>query len=263
MSESVQKGAIQSRMVLFRREPRLKLRQEVADSGHKSRRTLRMTLFAFALAWLCIAFAFWFALQLLKQNGRILTRLDSVERALVELSQAHRSVPASGAGSSTSVVGSRLSRDGLAPGTQAPDFRLPRVGGGEGSIADFRGRPVLLVFSDPTCGPCYALAPALERRSRADDVQVVMVSRGDAHANEQKVHEHGLSFPVGLQRHWEISRLYAMFATPIGYLVDEHGVIAAPVAKGADPVLALLSQAAARARHVDRRSDGADARAAS
>jgi peroxiredoxin Q/BCP len=31
-------------------------------------------------------------------------------------------------------------------GAQAPDFTLPRSGGGEVSLSSFRGRPVVLVF---------------------------------------------------------------------------------------------------------------------
>ena len=66
-----------------------------------------------------------------------------------------------------------------------------------------------------------------------------MLSRADPEANKRKVAEHGLTFPVLLQRHWEISREYGMFATPIAYLIDEHGVIAADVATGPDAILAL------------------------
>jgi hypothetical protein len=68
-----------------------------------------------------------------------------------------------------------------------------------------------------------------------------MVSRQGAEANRQKVEELGLTFPVVLQRLWEISRLYGMFATPIGYLIDEQGILAADVAVGPEAIMALLS----------------------
>jgi hypothetical protein len=89
-----------------------------------------------------------------------------------------------------------------------------------------------------------ALLPQLEqvhRRSR--DVQVLIVSRGEVEANREKVEEYGVTFPVLLQKQWEISRQYAMFATPVGYLIDEHGVISTDVATGADAILALLTSA--------------------
>src|SRR5205823_1016578 len=101
----------------------------------------------------------------------------------------------------------------------APFFRVPRLDGGELSLEEYRGRRVLLVFSDPHCGPCDALAPRLEEAARAKgDVQIVMVSRGDLEENRRKAAVLGLSFPIGLQRQWEISKHYAMFATPIAYL---------------------------------------------
>jgi hypothetical protein len=46
-----------------------------------------------------------------------------------------------------------------------------------------------------------------------------------------------------LQQHWEISRRYAMFATPIAYLIDEAGVIVHDVAVGEDAIRKLLTAA--------------------
>ena len=71
-----------------------------------------------------------------------------------------------------------------------------------------------------------------------------MVSRREPEANRAKVAQLGLTFPVVLQKQWEVSRLYGMFSTPIGYLIDEHGVLASDVAVGAGPILALVNQPA-------------------
>jgi hypothetical protein len=68
-----------------------------------------------------------------------------------------------------------------------------------------------------------------------------MVSRGDEATAHAKATQHELSFPVVLQQQWEISRLYAMFATPIAYVIDERGVIASDVAVGEQPILDLLT----------------------
>jgi peroxiredoxin len=144
-----------------------------------------------------------------------------------------------------SLAESHIGRDGLRTGTPAPDFRLPRLDGGEVSLSEYRGRRVLLVFSSPECGPCDALAPQLEHLARRiPEVQILMVGRGDREANRAKAAQHGLSFPIVLQRQWEISRRYAMFATPIAYLIDEQGMIAAEVAVGVEPILSLLARAA-------------------
>jgi peroxiredoxin len=89
------------------------------------------------------------------------------------------------------------------------------------------------------------LAPQLEAfHRRTPQLSVLMLSRGTVEDNQRKAADFGFSFPVVLQKQWEISRLYAMFATPIGYLIDENGIIASDVAVGVEPILALSTRAA-------------------
>jgi peroxiredoxin len=135
---------------------------------------------------------------------------------------------------------SRINRHGLPAGTPAPGFRLPRLDGSELSLDEYRGQRILLVFSDPKCRPCNRLAPRLEYLyRRTTDPQVLIISRRDPAVNRMKVAEHGLTFPVVLQREWELSCEYGMFMTPIAYLVDERGMIVADVAVGAKAILGL------------------------
>jgi peroxiredoxin len=102
---------------------------------------------------------------------------------------------------------------------------------------------VLLVFSDPDCGPCDELAPLLQQlHLDRSGLQVLVVSRRDVAANRAKAAKLGLSFPIVLQKQWELSLKYAMFATPIGYLIDEDGIIASNVAVGVKPILALAER---------------------
>jgi peroxiredoxin len=136
---------------------------------------------------------------------------------------------------------SRLVRDGLKAGTIAPNFVLPGLDGETHSLVDYHGKQVLLVFSAPDCGPCDELAPALvelaERRPAG--LEIVMVSRGGVDENRRKANENGYPFRVLLQRRWEISKEYGMFATPIGYLIGADGVIERDVAVGRDAILSL------------------------
>ena len=196
---------------------------------------------------------------LIDERGSISAPLAAGAESLLALAEARAPLPASGSVPDEerrlrhlvtgAPVKSRINRSGLTAGTPAPDFRLPRVDGGELGLAELHGQKLLLVFSDPECGPCNQLAPQLERAYRAGlRGEVLMVSRGSAEANRAKVAEYELSFPVVLQQHGEISRAYAMFATPIGYLIDEHGMIAADVAEGAEAILALASRLADRDR---------------
>jgi hypothetical protein len=104
-----------------------------------------------------------------------------------------------------------------------------------------RGKLVLLVFSSPHCGPCNTLAPKLQKFHRKNPgLELVMISRESQDENSAKVKEHGLTFPVVLQKQWEVSRDYAYFATPVAYLIDEAGTIAADVAVGVDGVVDLM-----------------------
>jgi peroxiredoxin len=133
---------------------------------------------------------------------------------------------------------------GLEPGTLAPRFTLPRLDGSRLSLDDYRGRLLLLVFSDPQCGACNVIMPKLEEVHRhAPDLPIVMVSRGEPDANREKVAELGLTFPVVLQRRWDLSRQYRKFATPAAYLIDGNGLIASKAVAGG-ALLALALEAA-------------------
>ena len=143
----------------------------------------------------------------------------------------------------------QLLRDGLKPGTTAPSFRLPSVSGDTVSLEDYRGRRVLLVFSDPDCGPCNELAPLLARFEREyhDELAVLLVSRGDEETNRVHAAEHGIGFPVLLQQHWKLSREYGIFATPSAFLIGPDGRIEEKAAVGFDPILALAHSAVKKA----------------
>jgi peroxiredoxin len=194
--------------------------------------------------------------------GRIASELTVGAEALLALAAPFSRVPkgrahehaqgASGNGSAhngkqpdPSLARSRLNRNGLKAGVVAPEFRLPRIDGGELSLGDLRGGRVLLVFSDPDCGPCDKLAPRLqELHVQLPDLHILMLSRRDVNATRTKAAALGLSFPIVMQKQWEISLKYGMFATPIGYLIDEQGMIARDIAVGVEPILALAGEPA-------------------
>ena len=55
--------------------------------------------------------------------------------------------------------------EGLQVGTIAPDFALTDLRGETQTLQSLlsRGRPVVLEFADPVCGPCTRLLPAVAR----------------------------------------------------------------------------------------------------
>lgn len=145
-------------------------------------------------------------------------------------------------GTERSLAGSRIERRGIPVGSRAPSFELPDLQGRKVSLDDYRGRRVLVVFSDPDCGPCDAVAPDLARlyrEQRDNGLEVLMVSRGEPEENRRKAAERGIEFPVVLQPGWRLSKQYGIFATPVAFLVDEGGVIAREVARGGPEILRL------------------------
>ncbi len=183
----------------------------------------------------------WLSNQLRARNGRTVERLEAVEPSM----QPDRGVDVDRVedARSESLKPCQLLRDGLPVGSPAPDFRLPRVLGGDLALSQYRGRRVLLLFSDLPRGPFKALLADLQRRYAAgSEVDVVMVSQGDRATNASMIAKLRVTFPVVLQRQREVSRLYRMFAAPVGVLVDEQGVIAAPAAIGAERILALIPE---------------------
>jgi peroxiredoxin len=161
----------------------------------------------------------------------------------MELAAGSEATAATGTALKTRDVGeSNIVRTGLPAGTEAPNFVLPDLDGNPHALVDYRGKRVLLVFSDVTCGPCEAMSPDLVKlaEKKAEKLQVLMISRGDEDANRRKAQAFGYPFPVLRQKSWEVSKLYGMFATPIAFLIDENGVIEKDVAAGPEPILDLV-----------------------
>jgi len=110
------------------------------------------------------------------------------------------------------------------------------------------GKPVLLVFSDPDCGPCRALLPDLARweRDHAESLTLALVSRGTPDANHAKLKTGELSH-VLLQKGSEIADAYGVNGTPTAVMVRRDGTVGSQAAPGADAIRALVQQSATAA----------------
>jgi len=124
----------------------------------------------------------------------------------------------------------------------APMFALPDLDGNARSLTDMlaAGRPVLLFFMSPSCGPCRALAPDVREwtRASAGALTVAVISDG---APEDNREEFGDDVVVLLQRGREIQDLYEIDGTPALVLLGADGVRVLDPAYGADEIRSLVA----------------------
>jgi peroxiredoxin/uncharacterized membrane protein YphA (DoxX/SURF4 family) len=177
----------------------------------------------------------WFIFNLLRQNGRLLLRLETLEAQI--RSGGLQPTPAS---ASAPVVGLRV-------GVQAPKFSLPQLDGRELSLDALRraGKPMLLLFTDPGCGPCSALMPqvAAWQREHAASLSIIIASRGTVEKNQTLQREYGLTQLI-IQKDREVSTLYEAYGTPSAVLIRPDGAIGSPLVGGADAIASLVANTA-------------------
>ena len=116
------------------------------------------------------------------------------------------------------------------PAAPAPDFTLTDIAGKKTSLAEFRGKVVLLNFWATWCGPCRAEMPSLNKlyldlRDRGFVVLAVSIDTSDKPV-KSFVAEKRLAFPVLMDKDKEVSfDLYGAMGMPTSFLIDKNGVI--------------------------------------
>jgi methylamine dehydrogenase accessory protein MauD len=193
----------------------------------------RALLMAGLIGLILLALEGWVLLQMLRQQGRLLLRLEALESRLTVAGL----VPAS--------TDKDPDPAGLPVGTPAPTFRLNGLRGEvltlEALLA--AGKPVLLLFTNPSCGPCQALMPEISRiqREHVSILTVALISEGKLADNRDKSTEHGTT-QVLLQHKREVAEAYHAYGTPAAVLIDSNGTIAGALAMGTDEIRSLLSR---------------------
>jgi peroxiredoxin len=113
----------------------------------------------------------------------------------------------------------------------AADFTLPALNGGTFSLADQRGKIVLINFWATWCPPCLEEMPAMERLwQKHKDAGFVLVAVSvdtDAKKVVPFVTEHKLTFPVALDPSMGVADKYGVRALPSSFIVDKGGIMAA------------------------------------
>lgn len=177
----------------------------------------------------------WLILHTLRQQGRLLLRLERLENRLAQV------------GIVFGMPGQEQSLAGLPVGTMAPAFSGYGLDHETISLTALRalGKPVILIFTKPTCGPCSALMPEIGhwQRNYTDRLTVALISRGSVGDNRAKASEHSLVRLV-LQEQDEINKLYDVHGTPSAVLVHPDGLVDSPLAVGPENIQALVEKAA-------------------
>ncbi len=115
-------------------------------------------------------------------------------------------------------------------GVEAPDFDLPVLSSGSRvSLADQRGKVVLVNFWATWCKPCEDEMPSMERlyqQLHASGFEMLAISVDESKSDvEDFAARMGISFPILLDPDQNISRRYQTMGFPESLLVDRDGVV--------------------------------------
>ena len=116
-------------------------------------------------------------------------------------------------------------------GSRAPQFHAVNIASGDSvSLADYRGRVVLLNVWATWCAPCVREMPSMQRLHEAlgDSGLVVLavsVDDGDPAAVRSFYQEYGLSFPMIQDRSRAIERIYQTSGVPESFVLNRDGRI--------------------------------------
>ncbi len=123
-------------------------------------------------------------------------------------------------------------------GKPAPGFTLKTPRGETLSLADFRGKTVVLNFWATWCPPCREEMPSMEalyRQCRNQPFAILAVSEDrDETSVKYFLEEMGLTFPVLLDKDTAVGRAYRVLALPTTYVIGPDGKIKDIVYGGQD-----------------------------
>ena len=132
--------------------------------------------------------------------------------------------------------------DYAARNRQAPDFELPKIGGGTARLSSYRGKTVILNFWTKTCRPCLEEMPSLASLAKAlaphPDIALLTVSTDESVEDARETMKSVLGgaeppFVVMVDPEFKIVRdTFGTKLYPETWFIDPSGVIRARVDGG-------------------------------
>jgi cytochrome c-type biogenesis protein len=116
-------------------------------------------------------------------------------------------------------------------GKPAPDYRTLSLAGDSVSVADARGRVVLLNVWATWCHPCREEIPilqALHERYASRGLDLVGVSvdaRGEEDTIREFARDFGMTYPVWLDPDERVQSTFLAIGVPATFLIDRAGVL--------------------------------------
>ena len=115
-------------------------------------------------------------------------------------------------------------------GQPAPSFSLPALDGGAVSLAEYRGRPVVLNFWASWCGPCREEAPLLARlAAQPGGAAVVGVLFNETKEENARtfIRENALQYPNLRDQGAQTAVAYNVTGIPQTVFIDAAGTVRA------------------------------------
>jgi thiol-disulfide isomerase/thioredoxin len=115
------------------------------------------------------------------------------------------------------------------PGGATPPLALTALDGSLHSLADYRGRVVLVNFWATWCAPCRAEMPSIERLRRSLEREPFAVLAVNVSEDEGAVRAFAgrvaMGFPLLLDRNGKVTRTWRARALPMTFIVGPEGRI--------------------------------------